>query len=200
MLDEEPLTGGPMGLRDIPTLSIPALGDSLDAQVYLPLLVVTVLVYAGAIKLYRGKLGRQMRSVRDDELAAESMGVDSRLTKIRAFVLASALGALAGGLYVLSTGFISPNNFVIFESIKLVLMTVIGGLGSIGGTLFGAAVVTILPELLRDLKTIYMAAFGIAVVAVLLVAPRGSACSATGCSRRGCRSPGRAASRAACSR
>jgi branched-chain amino acid transport system permease protein len=173
VLNEEPLTGGPMGLRDIPTLSLPALGESLDHQVYLPLLAITVAVYAGAVWLYRARLGRQMRAVRDDELAAESMGVDSRLTKIRAFVLSSVLGALAGALYVLCTGFVSPNNFVIFESIKLVLMTVIGGLGSIGGTLLGAAVVTILPELLRDLKLIYMAAFGLSVVAVLLLAPRG---------------------------
>ena len=173
VLNEEPLTGGPMGLRDIPTLSLPSLGNSLDVQMYLPLLAVTVLCYAGALWLYRARLGRQMRAVRDDELAAESMGVDSRATKVRAFVLASALGALAGALYVLSTGFISPNNFVIFESIKLVLMTVIGGLGSIGGTLLGAAVVTLLPELLRDLQLIYMAVFGLAVVAVLLLAPRG---------------------------
>jgi branched-chain amino acid transport system permease protein len=173
VLNEEPLTGGPMGLRDLPTFSLPALGPTLDHQAYLPLLVVTVLVYAGAIRLYRGRMGRQMRAVRDDELAAESMGVNSPMTKVRAFVLAGALGALAGAKHVLSIGFISPNNFTIFESIKLVLMTVIGGLGSIGGTLFGAAVVVILPEVLRSLQMIYMAVFGIAVVAVLLLAPRG---------------------------
>lgn len=172
-LNEEPLTGGPMGLRDIPTMSLPWLGNSLAAQAYLPLLVIMVVAFAGAIVLYRGRMGREMRSVRDDELAAESMGVDSRRIKIAAFVLASVLGALAGCLYVLATGFISPNNFVIFESIKLLLMTVIGGMGSIGGTLLGAAVVTILPEVLRDLKTIYMAVFGLSVVIVLLVAPRG---------------------------
>lgn len=173
VLNEEPLTGGPMGLRDIPTMSLPSLGSSLDAQVYLPLLGLMVAAFAGAVVLYRGRLGRQMRAVRDDELAAESMGVDSRRVKITAFVLASVLGAVAGCLYVLSTGFISPNNFVIFESIKLVLMTVIGGMGSIGGTLLGAVVVTVLPELLRDLKTVYMAVFGLSVVVVLLVAPRG---------------------------
>jgi branched-chain amino acid transport system permease protein len=173
VLNEEALTGGPMGLRDIPTLSLPSLGGALDQQAYLPLLGVMLAAYAGALWLYRARLGRQMRAVRDDELAAESMGVDSRMTKVRAFVLASVLGALAGALYVLCTGFISPNNFVIFESIKLVLMTVIGGLGSIGGTVLGAAVVTILPELLRDLQVVYMAVFGLAVVAVLLLAPRG---------------------------
>ncbi len=173
VLNEEPLTGGPMGLRDIPTFVLPALGQTLAAQAYPVLLIVMLLCMAGALALYRSRWGRQMRAVRDDELAAEAMGVRSPRIKIVAFVLSSLLGALAGCLYVLSTGFVSPNNFVIFESIKLVLMTVIGGLGSIGGTVLGAAVITILPELLRDLKMVYMAVFGISVVIVLLVAPRG---------------------------
>lgn len=173
VLNEANLTGGPMGLRDIPTMALPGLSQALDVQVYLPLLAITVIVYALAVQLYRRRLGREMRAVRDDELAAESMGVNSRNTKIRAFVMCSTLGALAGALYVLSTGFVSPNNFTIFESIKLILMTVIGGLGSIGGTVLGAAIVTILPEVLRDLQTYYMAAFGLAVVGVLLLEPRG---------------------------
>lgn len=172
-LNQADLTGGPMGLRDIPTLSIPGLGQDLDVQVYLPLLAIMVVVYVMAIQLYRRRLGREMRAVRDDELAAESMGVNSRNTKILAFVLCSTLGAFAGALYVMSNGFVSPNNFTIFESIKLILITVIGGLGSIGGTILGAMIVTILPEALRDLQTYYMAAFGLAVVAVLLLEPRG---------------------------
>lgn len=173
VLNEEKVTGGPMGLRDVPAPTVPGFGGDVDQQLYVPLFLVMVVVYAIALRLYGRRLGRQMRAVRDDELAAESMGVNSRLTKIRAFVLCSVFGALAGGLYVLVNGFISPNNFLIAESIKLVLMTVIGGLGSIGGTVLGAALVTILPEALRDLQVYYMAAFGLGVVAVLLVAPRG---------------------------
>lgn len=173
VLNESAVTGGPMGLRDIPGMALPWFGDDVDRQVYLPLLLVLVAVYALALRLYKRRLGRQMRAVRDDELAAESMGVNSRLTRIRAFVLCSVFGALAGGLYALFNGFISPNNFTISESVRIVLMTVIGGLGSIGGTVLGAAVVTLLPELLRDLKLYYMAAFGLGVVIVLLVAPRG---------------------------
>ncbi|VTU38298.1 Lipopolysaccharide export system ATP-binding protein LptB [Variovorax sp. PBL-H6] len=174
VLNEAKVTGGPMGLRDVPAPTFfPALGADTDLQLYLPLLGALVAVYAIALRLYGRRLGRQMRAVRDDELAAESMGVDSRRTKIRAFVLCSVFGALAGGLYVLVNGFISPNSFLIAESIRLLLMTVIGGLGSIGGTVLGAAVVTILPEALRDLQLYYMAAFGLGVVVVLLVAPRG---------------------------
>jgi len=174
VLNEDQVTGGPMGLRDVPAPALfRAWGPDTDAQLYLPLLLVMVAVYALALRLYGRRMGRQMRAVRDDELAAESMGVNPRATKVRAFVLCSVFGALAGGLYVLTNGFISPNNFLIVESIKLLLMTVIGGLGSIGGTVLGAAVVTILPEALRGLQLYYMAAFGLGVVAVLLLAPRG---------------------------
>jgi len=174
VLNEDHFTGGPMGLRDVPApVVFEFLGPDTDTQMYLPLLLAMIVTYALALRVYGHRLGRQMRAVRDDELAAEAMGVDSRRIKIRAFVWCSVFGSLAGGLYVLVNGFISPNNFLIIESIKLLLMTVIGGLGSIGGTVFGAAVVTILPEALRDLKLYYMAAFGISVVAVLLFAPRG---------------------------
>jgi branched-chain amino acid transport system permease protein len=172
-LNESGLTGGPMGLRNIPTVELPALGPDVDHQLYLPLFLVMVAVYAFAVYLYGRKMGRQMRAVRDDELAAESMGVNSHAIRIRAFVMCSVFGALAGGLYALVNGFISPNNFLIIESIKLVLMTVIGGLGSLGGTVLGAAVVTILPEALRGLQLYYMAAAGIGVVGVLMIAPRG---------------------------
>ena len=172
-LNEEWLTGGPMGLRDIPTLSLPALGESVDRQLYLPLLGVAFGVYALTTHLRRTRIGRNMRAVRDDEIAAEAMGVNSHRVKTIAFVMCSALAALAGGLYVLLIGFVAPSNFTVFESIKMMLMVVLGGLGSIPGTFLGAVVITVLPEALRGLQTYYMAAFGLGVVLILLLAPRG---------------------------
>jgi branched-chain amino acid transport system permease protein len=172
-LNEEWLTGGPMGMRDIPTLGIPALGDSIDSQLYFPLLVVCFVAYGLTVYFHRTRTGRSMRAVRDDEIAAEAMGVDSRRVKTIAFVVCSAWAALAGGLYVLLVGFAAPTNFTVFESIKMMLMVVLGGLGSIAGTFLGAVVITVLPEALRGLQTYYLAAFGIGVVAILLLAPRG---------------------------
>lgn len=172
-LNEEWLTGGPMGMRDIPTLSIPALGDNIDRQLYFPLLALCFAAYAVTVFFHRARTGRNMRAVRDDEIAAEAMGVDSRRVKTIAFVVCSAWAALAGGLYVLLVGFAAPANFTVFESIKMMLMVVLGGLGSIAGTFLGAVVITVLPEALRGLQTYYLAAFGIGVVAILLLAPRG---------------------------
>jgi branched-chain amino acid transport system permease protein len=173
VLNEDWLTGGAFGLRDIPVVSLPGPGSSTASHLYLPLLGIAIAVYALTLRVFRTRLGRDMRAIRDDELAAESMGVNSRMTKVVSFVVCAVWGALAGGLYVLSIGFVSPNNFVVLESIRLLLMVVIGGLGSIGGTFLGAVVVTVLPEALRDLQMIYMAVFGLGVVIILLVAPRG---------------------------
>lgn len=172
-LNEEWLTGGPMGMRDIPTLNIPALGEQIDRQLYLPLLAIALAVYALTVYFHRTAIGRSMRAVRDDEIAAEAMGVNSRRVKTIAFMVCSAWAALAGGLYVMLVGFAAPTNFTVFESIKMMLMVVLGGLGSIAGTFLGAFVITVLPEALRGLQTYYMAAFGLGVVLILLLAPRG---------------------------
>lgn len=173
VLNESWLTGGPFGLRDIPTLSLPAMGGGPAQQLYIPLFLLTVLVYALALRIYRTSFGRQMRSIRDDDLAAESMGVNSRSVRVMSFALCSVFGAIAGGVFVLTFGFISPNNFLVFESIKLLLMVVIGGLGSIAGTFLGALVVIGLPEALRDFQTYYLAIFGLGVVVILLTVPKG---------------------------
>jgi branched-chain amino acid transport system permease protein len=173
VLNEDWLTGGAFGLRDIPVVSLPGPGTSTASHLYLPLLATAIAVYALTLRVFRTRLGRDMRAIRDDELAAESMGVNSRMTKVVSFVVCAVWGALSGGLYVLSIGFVSPNNFVVLESIRLLLMVVIGGLGSIGGTFLGALVVTVLPEALRDLQMVYMAVFGLGVVVILLLAPRG---------------------------
>ncbi|MDR6953234.1 branched-chain amino acid transport system permease protein [Ancylobacter sp. 3268] len=172
-LNEESLTGGPMGLRNIPTLHIPMLGDNIDRQLYLPLVLLMFASYAVMVHFHRSSLGRELRAVRDDEMAAEAMGVNSVRAKTIAFVICSVWAALAGGLYVLLVGFVAPTNFTIAESIKMMLMVVIGGLGSIPGTMLGAFVVTVLPEALRDLQTYYMAAFGAGVVVIMLVWPKG---------------------------
>ncbi|MDF0520195.1 branched-chain amino acid ABC transporter ATP-binding protein/permease [Bradyrhizobium yuanmingense] len=172
-VNEEALTGGPMGLRNIPTLSIPGLGETVTQQLYLPLAGLMFASYALMILFHRSALGRELRAVRDDEMAAEAMGVNSVRAKTIAFMICSLWAALSGGLYVLLVGFVAPTNFTIAESIKMMLMVVLGGLGSVPGTMLGAIVVTILPEALRDLQTYYMAAFGAAVVVIMLLWPKG---------------------------
>ncbi len=173
VLNEAWATGGPLGLRNIPRLHLPALGKSVDQQLCLPLLVVTLGCYALAVLVYRSRYGRDMRAVRDDETAAEVMGVDPRATKVCAFVLSSALAGTAGGLYVLLVGFVAPGHFTIAESIRQLLIVVVGGLGSIPGTFVASLLLVALPEILRAWQDYYLAAYGAAILAVLLGVPRG---------------------------
>ncbi len=173
VLNQGKVTGGPLGLRNVPQLRIPALGQSTAQQLYLPILGVTLALYALAILIYRSRYGRDMRAIRDDETAAEVMGVDSRATKVRAFALSSTMAGLAGGLYVLMVGFISPNNFTIADSIRYLVLLVIGGLGSIAGSFVASVVMVVLPEVLRGVQDYYIAAYGAAIIIVLLGFPRG---------------------------
>ncbi|MDR7550706.1 MAG: branched-chain amino acid ABC transporter permease [Armatimonadota bacterium] len=173
VLNESKVTGGPFGLRDIPQLQIPVLGTSTAQQLYFPILLVTLGLHGLAVLIYRSRYGRDMRAIRDDETAAEAMGVDSRATKIRAFTLASAMAGLAGGGYVLMVGFISPNNFTIADSIRFLVYLVVGGLGSIAGPFIASVVMVVLPEVLRGAKDYYIAIYGAAIIVVLLGFPRG---------------------------
>lgn len=173
VLNEASVTEGPLGLRNIPRLHLPALGRSVDQQLALPLLAVAVGCYLVAVLIYRSRYGREMRAIRDDETAAEVLGVDSRATKIRAFALCSALGGLSGGLYTLLVGFLAPANFTIAESVRLLLVVVVGGLGSIPGAFVASFLVVALPELLRAWQDYYLVAYGAAILAVLLGVPRG---------------------------
>ncbi len=172
-VNETALTGGPSGLTGIPQLHLPGLGLHPDQQLYLPLLGLSVLMTFLALRVFRSRFGRNFRAIRDNEVAAEAMGVNSRLAKIQAFVLCSLWAGVGGVAYVLLVGFIAPNNFTIAESIRYLVMLVVGGLGSIPGSYLGAVLITILPEMLRAWEEYYLAAYAVGILVVLLWFPRG---------------------------
>ena len=172
-VNETRLTGGPSGLTGIPQLRLRSLRLHPDQQWYLPLLVLSVAMTYLAMRVYRSRFGRNFRAIRDNEMAAEVVGVNSRLAKVQAFVLCSLWASLGGVAYVLLVGFISPNNFTLSESIRFLVMLVVGGLGSIAGSYLGALLITILPEALRAWEQYYMAAYALGIIVVLLGFPRG---------------------------
>lgn len=172
-VNETAVTGGPSGLTGIPQLRLASLRLHPDQQLYLPLLALSVAMTYLAMRVYRSRFGRNFRAIRDKELAAEAMGVNPRAAKTQAFVLCSLWGGLGGVAYVLLVGFIAPNNFTIYESIRFLVMLVVGGLGSIPGSYLGALVITILPEALRAWEEYYIAAYALVIIVVLLGFPRG---------------------------
>jgi branched-chain amino acid transport system permease protein len=124
-------------------------------------------------RLKHTKLGRAMQAVRDNELAAGVVGVDTYRTKVIAFTLCALLGGLGGGLFAGGFTYISPDQFSFAESVVFLTMALLGGVRSPYGTAVGTALLILLPEWLRFLKTTYLAVYGGAVILIMVFMPEG---------------------------
>jgi branched-chain amino acid transport system permease protein len=167
------LTGGPSGLPGIPSLSLA--GFPLDSPERLFLLIWPVLgvILLLSANLVDSRLGRSLRALHDSEAAAQSLGVNTSRAKLLIFVWSALYAALAGSLYAHTLNFIAPTSFNFMFSIKLVTMVVVGGMASIWGSLLGAAVLTILPELLTVFHDFEIIIFGAILMVVIIFLPRG---------------------------
>lgn len=116
--------------------------------------IFAVLTVVVTHNIVRSDMGRALVSIREDELAAEAMGINTTRYKVISFVISSAFAGIAGVLFGHYTKFLSTNDFTFFKSFEVIIMVVLGGLGSITGAIFGAIIITILPEALRQLPTI----------------------------------------------
>jgi branched-chain amino acid transport system permease protein len=166
-------THGPDGIRNIPRPSIA--GISFDqGNVFLGLcLGAMVLTAVGVWRLKSNRLGRAMRAVRDNELAAGTCGIDVFATKVLAFGLSAMIGGIGGGLFAGGFRYISPDQFSFAESIVLLTMALLGGVQSPFGALLGTGLLVILPEWLRFLRQVYLAVYGAAVILIMVFLPDG---------------------------
>lgn len=156
------ITGGPLGLNGIPMRTEGwHIGLAVVACVYL------------LIRLKRSKVGRAFEAIREDEVAAEVMGVHVARYKLFAFVLGAAIAGLAGGFAAHYTFFLSPNEFGFERAVDILAMAVLGGVEWVVGPVAGAAILTVLPEVLRPLQDYRMAVNGLVLVLVVLVLPSG---------------------------
>lgn len=167
------LTGGPSGLSGIPSLSLA--GFPLDNPDRLFLLIWPVLgiILLLSSNLVNSRLGRALRALHDSEPAAQSLGVNTARAKLLIFVWSALYAALAGSLYAHTLNFIAPTSFGFMFSIKLVTMVVVGGMASIWGSVLGAAVLTVLPELLVVFHDYEIIIFGGILMVVMIFLPRG---------------------------
>jgi branched-chain amino acid transport system permease protein len=167
------LTRGPDG---IPGIARPIVfGFSFaDSGAYLAFCVGVLWVVGICVgRLKHTKLGRAMQAVRDNELAAGVVGVDTYRTKVIAFTLCALLGGLGGGLFAGGFTYISPDQFSFAESVVFLTMALLGGVRSPCGTAVGTALLILLPEWLRFLKTTYLAVYGGAVILIMVFMPEG---------------------------
>jgi len=132
-----------------------------------------VITFVALFRLLRSSHGRAVLSVRENEIAAESMGVDISKYKVIAFVISSFFAGIAGGLFAHFQSFIDPNSFVFNKSVEAVIMVVIGGMGSLSGAILGGIIVTLLPEVLRIVGEYRMIIFPLILIVLMLVRPMG---------------------------
>jgi len=167
------LTRGPAGIPGIAPPSI--LGFKMTsgpAAYYLILLFVICTVFI-SMRLRKSRLGRGLIAVRDDEVAAEAMGIKTVRLKVMAFVLGSALAGAAGSFFAAYIRYVNPDNFNYSQSVLILCMVVLGGIGSVPGTIAGAGILTALPEVLRDVSTYRYAIYGLLLIMMMIVRPQG---------------------------
>jgi branched-chain amino acid transport system permease protein len=194
------ITNGPQGVNLVDPLK---LGDFSFAtretilgvdftgpqKYYYALLALTLAIIVLNLRLQDSRIGRAWEAIREDEIAARAMGINTRNIKLLAFAMGASFGGLAGGLFASIQGFISPESFSLLESVMVLSMVVLGGMGNIAGVILGAVLLTGLPEVIRftvvpaqqavfgkvivDPEAIRMLLFGLALILVMLLRPAG---------------------------
>lgn len=167
------LTHGPMGLTGIPSPKIGNIVFDNSTYYYYIILLCFLLALLVALRINNSHIGRSMKSIRDDEMAAETCGVDIARYKMIGFVISAAFAGMSGSLYAHYLNFISPDSFTFDFSTQMLIMILIGGVGSIPGSVIGAIVVTFIPEILRDFKMYQMVIYGAILVLILIFLPDG---------------------------
>ncbi len=167
------LTGGPSGLPGIPNLTVGSYVFDSDLKNYYLIWGVTLGAILLSLNLVNSRIGRGLRAIHDSEVAARVMGIRVRLLKVQIFALSAVISSIAGSLYAHTMTFVSPTSFGFNFSVELVTMVIIGGLGSIYGSFLGAALLTLLPEMLRAFQDYDIVVYGFLLIVMTMFMPGG---------------------------
>ena len=167
------LTRGPQGISGIPRMELFGFAFSKPIHKYYVVLVLLVLTVLIIWAIMNSRVGRAISAIRDDETASDAMGINVFAYKIMAFSFSAALAGLAGAFYAHYMSFIDPNAFNFDQSILMLSMTIMGGVASIPGSIFGATVLTILPEALRGFSDYRQVIYGMALAIMVVWMPNG---------------------------
>ena len=173
-------TGGPLGLPGIPRPSFFGLPISSHASFLCLVLVVAALVFFALHLLVDSPFGRVLKAIREDEIFAQSLGKDVMGHKVAVFVISAAIASIGGSLYAVYISYIDPTSFTVMESIFMISIVIIGGAGSLKGSIVGSALLITLPEVLRfigmpnaiaaNMRQIF---YGLLLVLFMMFRPRG---------------------------
>jgi branched-chain amino acid transport system permease protein len=194
------VTNGPQGISRIDPFSVGSfsfakpdvfLGLTFSGPIkyYYLLLLVLLVVIVINLRLQDSRIGRAWEAIREDEIAARAMGINTTRMKLLAFAMGASFGGVAGGMFSAIQGFISPESFVLVESVMVLAMVVLGGMGNIWGVILGAVLLSFVPEILRftveplqhqlfgrqivEPEVIRMLIFGFALVLIMILRPGG---------------------------
>jgi branched-chain amino acid transport system permease protein len=183
------ITGGPSGIVTIDPPSFLGWTATRNGQYYYLFLAAAAVALFVSARLRNSRIGRAWEAVREDEVAARAMGINTTQIKLLAFAMGASFGGVAGGMFSAIQGFISPESFVLVESIMVLAMVVLGGMGNIWGVILGAVLLSFVPEILRftvepvqrslfgrmlvEPEVIRMLIFGFALVLIMILRPGG---------------------------
>ncbi|MFT4150672.1 MAG: high-affinity branched-chain amino acid ABC transporter permease LivM [Paracoccaceae bacterium] len=167
------LTGGPKGIARLDKASILGVEFARPVEIYWLLLVVVILVGILVWRLERSLLGKAWAAIREDQDAARGVGINTTNAKLAAFATSATIGSVAGVIFAASQRFVSPESFTLQESVLIVLMIVVGGIGNILGIIVGAAILILLPEVLREFSEWRILFMGLLMVVLIIIRPAG---------------------------
>jgi branched-chain amino acid transport system permease protein len=156
------LTGGAQGL-----IGIPRIANFTNIYWFMIICVAVVIMLA------RSRHGRAIISIRENEIAAEAVGISTTKYKVTGFTISAGLAGIGGGLFALQMGFLAPITFGFMKSVDILVIVVLGGMGSITGSILAAIVFTILPEALRDFASYRMIIYSVTLILVMIFRPQG---------------------------
>ncbi len=167
------ITGGVAGILEVdrPDLFL-FTANSLVANYYLILFFLLLSIFA-ANRLVTSRIGRAWVAIREDEMAASAVGINTTSAKLWAFAIGASFSGFAGSLFAALQGAVFPNTFLFTQSILVLAMVIVGGMGTLWGPLIGAAVMIVLPELLRDIGALRFVIVGVTFVVLMIFRPFG---------------------------
>lgn len=167
LLNEDWATGGSFGLMNVPAPRILGYAFVSERSMYFLCLLVAAVVYLAMERLVDSRFGRALKAISQDEDAARASGISINLYKSKCFLVAAFAAGIAGSLYAHQARYLNPNDFTFNKSIEILIMVVIGGLGSMPGAVIGALIVVLLPEYLRSSGELRIILFGALVVSLM---------------------------------
>lgn len=167
------VTGGAIGMKDIPEFGAFGVSFSNDTQYLYFYFAIAAVAFVLVKVLFNSALGRSFMSIRDNEIAANCMGVNSLLTKSIAFGISGALCGLAGAMYAFYAGYLSYPTFTYNQSTLYLVMLMLGGTASPVGAVIGSLLIVMLQEWLRPLQEVMMFIYGVGIIVLMVFQPEG---------------------------